>query len=420
MATRSTNRIDNLGRLSNGQISKNRRCIQHDSWSIGDSSKNKIAVNISKDKGRLLPKSLENILRNKKILSGNFICRSYVTKAKKLYFKTFVDSGSSNATVSFNIDNNSMEYPRKVDQINAKISEIAREIEELPAHYKEQIITSPINLQFPEIVICDINNMLISQSLVNKKSLNKLIFNIGQSIRDEILDDINVIRLFYNNPEKLANIETIEFIRNRNEKLVSFLLGISDSTLTSLSEKTAFTFAVAIEQLYYLRHHNIVLPHSFISNLIQFYTSGSKAVPVLNGKVSPSGSYPTLGNWMSERGKSKLVVRDGDLGTYFDNIGRYHTESYRVSAREYKKSRIFTTGIPIVLNDDVILQNRSELIPINWGNDMDVFEKQEKMKEIIKTSQDNFSYLRTAFVEKMLTNVLNEGNDVENELSKIK
>ena len=84
MATRSTNRIDNLGRLSNGQISKNRRCIQHDSWSIGDSSKNKIAVNISKDKGRLLPKSLENILRNKKILSGNFICRSYVTKAKKL------------------------------------------------------------------------------------------------------------------------------------------------------------------------------------------------------------------------------------------------------------------------------------------------------------------------------------------------
>ena len=289
MATRFTNWIDTLGRLSNGQISKNRRCNQHDLWSIGDSSENKIGVNISKDKGKFLPKSLEKILRNKKILSGNFICRSCVTKAKKLHFKTFVDSGSSNATVSFNIDNNSMEYPRKVDQINAKISEIAREIEELPAHYKEQIITSPIYLQFPENVICDINNVLISQSLVNEKSLNKLIFNIGQSIRDEILDDINVIRLFYNNPEKLANIETIEFIRKRNEKLVSFLLGISDSTLIYLSEKTAFTFPVAIEQLYYLHHHNIVLPHSFISNLIQFYTSGSK-VPVLNGKVSPSRS----------------------------------------------------------------------------------------------------------------------------------
>ena len=41
------------------------------------------------------------------------------------------------------------------------------------------------------------------------------------------------------------------------------------------------------------------------------------------------------------------------------------------------------------------------------------------MKEIIKTSQDYFSCLRTVFVEKMLTNVLNEENDVENELSKI-
>ena len=56
--------------------------------------------------------------------------------------------------------------------------------------------------------------MLISKSLVNEKSLNKLIFNIGQSIRDEILDNINVIRLFYNNPEKLVYIEIIEFIRN--------------------------------------------------------------------------------------------------------------------------------------------------------------------------------------------------------------
>ena len=41
------------------------------------------------------------------------------------------------------------------------------------------------------------------------------------------------------------------------------------------------------------------------------------------------------------------------------------------------------------------------------------------MKEI-KLLQDYFSYLRTVFVEKMLTNILNEGNDIENELSRIK
>ena len=74
---------------------------------------------------------------------------------------------SNNAIASFNVDNKSMEYSRKVDQINAKVSEIAREIEELPTYYKEQILTSAINLQLPENVICDINNMLISESLVN-------------------------------------------------------------------------------------------------------------------------------------------------------------------------------------------------------------------------------------------------------------
>ena len=86
--------------------------------------------------------------------------------------------------------------------------------------------------------------------------------------------------------------------------------------------------------------------------------------------MSPGGSYPALRNWMSERGKSKLVVPNGDLETYFDNIGRYHIKSYCVSASEYKKSRIFTTGIHIVLNNDIILQNRSDLIPMNWGYDM--------------------------------------------------
>ena len=93
MATRSTNWIDTLGRLSKGQISKNCRCIQHGTWSsIVNSSKNKIAVNISKDKGKLLPKSLEKTLQNKNILSGSFICRSCVTKAKELYLR-FDDLG---------------------------------------------------------------------------------------------------------------------------------------------------------------------------------------------------------------------------------------------------------------------------------------------------------------------------------------
>ena len=120
MRTCSANWTDTFGRLSNRQISKNCWCIQHDKWSIGDSSKNKIAVSISKDKAKL-SKSLSKTLENKNILSGSFICCSCVTKAKESYFKTFDDSYSNSATVSFHADDNSMENSRKVDQINEKI-----------------------------------------------------------------------------------------------------------------------------------------------------------------------------------------------------------------------------------------------------------------------------------------------------------
>ena len=62
-----------------------------------------------------------------------------------------------------------MEYSKNVDQINAKISETAREIEELPAHYKEHTLTSPIKWQHLENGLCDTNNNLISKSLLCEK-----------------------------------------------------------------------------------------------------------------------------------------------------------------------------------------------------------------------------------------------------------
>ena len=35
--------------------------------------------------------------------------------------------------------------------------------------------------------------------------------------------------------------------------------------------------------------------------------SGSKTVPVINGKISPGGSYPTVHNWLADPGKNSLV-----------------------------------------------------------------------------------------------------------------
>lgn len=100
----------------------------------------------------------------------------------------------------------------------------------------------------------------------------------------------------------------------------------------------------------------------------QFCTTGSKAVPALNGNVNPSGSYPALGNLMSEWSRNKLVASDRDWETYFDSTGRYHIKEYSLNASEYKISQIFTltVDIHVILNDDSNLQQRRDLIAINW------------------------------------------------------
>ena len=64
-----------------------------------------------------------------------------------------------------------------------------------------------------------------------------------------------------------------------------FFLGLTGVDLTNATKKVLFSFANAIECLYYLHNFQVILPHSFVCNLIQFYTAGSKTMPVINGKI---------------------------------------------------------------------------------------------------------------------------------------
>ena len=61
-------------------------------------------------------------------------------------------------------------FKKNVDEIHAKIRETERQKEKLPAHYKEQILTFPINLQHLENINRDINNILVFKLLLNEKS----------------------------------------------------------------------------------------------------------------------------------------------------------------------------------------------------------------------------------------------------------
>ena len=126
-------------------------------------------------------------------------------------------------------------------------------------------------------------------------------------------DDIKTIRQIYHNPHELCNIDSRNFINNRIKGVVSFFLGLTDVDLSNATEKVLFSFTNAIECLYYLRNFQVILPLSFICNVIQFYTYGSKTMSVTNGKISPGGSYLIVHNWLADRGKKLLVCPTGKL-----------------------------------------------------------------------------------------------------------
>lgn len=126
-------------------------------------------------------------------------------------------------------------------------------------------------------------------------------------------DDIKTIRQIYHNPHELCNIGSRNFINNQSKGVVLFFLGLTDIDLSNATEKVLLSFTNVIECLYYLRNFQVMLPRSFICNLIQFYTYGSKTMSVTNGKISPGGSYLIVHNWLAEHGKKPLVCPTGKL-----------------------------------------------------------------------------------------------------------
>ena len=118
----------------------------------------------------------------------------------------------------------------------------------------------------------------------------------GELCSDLIYQDIQTIRCLYQDNLHFSSMNMLEFIKSRNKNLLSFFLGASGLDLNKLSEKSQYELACVIESIYHLCNSNIVLPHSFLGNLLRFCTSGSKVVPIIHGKLTPAGSYFTVHN----------------------------------------------------------------------------------------------------------------------------
>ena len=125
-------------------------------------------------------------------------------------------------------------------------------------------------------------------------------------------------------------------------------------------------------------------------NLEQSLVSGSKTVTAVNGKISAGGSYTLVQKWLNEQGSKPLKSPDGNLVTFFDNIGRYVIQNYRVWTKKSNLADIISTVVHIILNKKSVLQNQPKLKPINWYEGISAKEIQERMIHFIELQTTEF------------------------------
>ena len=142
-----------------------------------------------------------------------------------------------------------------------------------------------------------------NHTVVVEQKLNSLLQVIGNKIINPSLkSDTDKFQKLYQTAGTLSDLKSNEFIGNCNNMMVNFLCAVTGRRIDSMDNLLLYTFSVCLESIYHLKNRNLVLPHAFMSNLIQTVTSGSRTVTDINGKILPGASDPTYRTWFYNQG----------------------------------------------------------------------------------------------------------------------
>ena len=249
-------------------------------------------------------------------------------------------------------------------------------------------------------------------SHVDENLLKSLLQKMGEKfISKNIFKDGLELRSHYKDMEFLAELDSGKFLKDRNQLLLSFINGCCNLEYEMQSKSImSFSIAVTLEMIYFIRNLNLVLPHCFLLNLMQSFVSGSKTVSALNGKISPSGGYTTYKKWLDKKGSEALECPEGDVITFFDNVGKYVNRTYRVATEKIKPADIITATLHFIIDSDI--QKREDLMPGKWRL-LPEEEKQIRIKKEIEQSNNLFREIHLTYIDMLLNIVKFETNDVE-------
>ena len=171
------------------------------------------AINLLKDKGKPLPQSIEKQLREKGLLSGNFICKT-CAKSK---------------TVEGNSDSSDDELENyeltEIVEINLEIQRLAFKINCLRDKFKVNfkpiadllLLTTAQNMlrmKIEETVIRDDDGD--EKNTDTDLDFSELLEYLGELCSDLIYQDIQTICCLYQDNLYFSSMNTLEFIKNCN------------------------------------------------------------------------------------------------------------------------------------------------------------------------------------------------------------
>ena len=224
-------------------------------------------------------------------------------------------------------------------------------------------------------------------------AVTKLAGIIGKKFVGEAMPkETDDIQKLYKNITYLSTMTPSAFLADRNPTLLSFIRSI-----VCHKDPNSFQLASIVENIYNLRNNNLVLPHNFVTNLIQTFTSGSKTVTAINGKINSGGSDTTYRSWLQDNSiEIPYTTEDSDI--FIDNCGKYIVKGYRVSACKSKSPNVITSCINIPWKINRALQLDSSLKPGTWVGNLTESEIQELMEASIIEGMNDFALYRYNYV----------------------
>ena len=184
-------------------------------------------------------------------LKGNYLC-TICSKFPEQSMKAKIESPieESNQTIEINIDTNTESVVKQCHEYS--------NIEELV----DLLITELNNSEsFANVPYSKWSKLV---SLVSHKIINPKIYTEGKNITD-----------MYKDPSILTKLDFSKYLKQRDSCVLAFLEGVSGIAFDKeKNPQVKFTCYVSIESIYHLRNLNVVLPYSFLYNLLQSLISG--------------------------------------------------------------------------------------------------------------------------------------------------